>query len=320
MKNLLILKGTTVLLAIVAMTASMRAQTDSLQMDVTFTGNLELQLRDANKLPVNAQLREDSVMMPKIQYVLLPTRKNFDIGIKSITPAKINVEDRLQRLYRGYVKAGFGMWTTPLIDAYYTDGRSRKGAFGFSYKHLSSSGGVAADDSIPDGYSNNRFDFWGKYFFKKTALGGGLNWERNVTHWYGFDPQQLDSVTVDMDALKQRLNTVGGNVTFHTYGRDTLGMNYKGDLAVRGTRDLFGGRETNVDFTAGISEMVNTELYKVQFGVNYNQYNIVPEDSSLALIDRAQDNAVIKLVPTAFTVWQDLRAMAGMGLYLQARG
>lgn len=299
---------------------SANAQSDSLYMDVTFTGNLELQLRDANKLPVNPDLKTDSSAMTTIRYDLLPTRKNFSIGVKPIAPARINVEDRLQKLYRGYIKAGYGMWSTPLIDAYYTDGRSRKGSFGFSYNHLSSSGGVAADDSIPDGFSDNRFDFWGKYFFRKTALEGGVNWSRNVAHWYGFDPARVDAGDVDLNVLKQRLNTFGGNVRFHTYGRDTLGLNYRGDIAVRGTTDLFGGRETHVDVTTALSQVVDTERYQLQFGVNYNQFSSLPFTEAGEPERQVQDNAIIKLIPTAFTVWKDLRATAGMGLYLDARG
>ncbi|MDZ4822656.1 MAG: hypothetical protein SH856_04290 [Flavobacteriales bacterium] len=304
---------------LIAVSSQVSAQIDTLTSNYTFTGDLELKLRDANKLPVNAQLYEDSVKMMKIQYSLLPTRKNFNIEVKPITPAKINFEDKLQKLYRGYIKAGYGLWFTPLVDMYYTDGRSRKGAFGFSYNHLSSAGGVAVDDSIPDHFSDNRFDFWGKYFFKKTAFGGGVNWERNLTNWYGFNPELIDSAGISLPGLKQRLNTLGGNLTYHTYGRDSVGMNYKAEIAIRNTSDFLSGKETNVDLNVGVSELVETELYKVQFGVNYNQF-LNFEPALFDTMEHTEDNAIIKLVPTAFTVWNDLRVTAGLGFYLQARG
>jgi hypothetical protein len=306
----------------------------SLTQSAEFTGNLRLFLRDANKLSTQPLVKEQVSEMTSIRYTTLPTRKVALIDPKLIPAAKINVDEKLAKLYRGYAKAGYGSYFTPLVDIYYTDGRSKKGTFGAHYQHLSSAGGVTPDDndSIPDHFSDNKAEIWGKYFLKKSAIQGGLSWERNVSHWFGFNQVQFnDSLPkLSMDSLRQRLNTYGGFVSYESHNRDSADLNYAFDLGLRNTADTYEGNETFVDFSARGSKLINTELSSAEFGVNYNSFNFIGPnvlatgiifDAQDSVIQaRNQDNAIIRLVPTAQTVWRGLRAKLGMGLYIEARG
>ncbi|MCC6599197.1 MAG: hypothetical protein IT223_00820 [Crocinitomicaceae bacterium] len=239
-------------LVAVMMTLGATAQIDStLTQSAEFEGERRIFLRDANKLSTNPLVKEQVSEMTSIKYTTLPTRKIATIEPQLIKAAKINVDEKLGKLYKGYVKAGYGTFFTPIGDFFYTDGRSKNGTFGVHYQHLSSAGGVTPNDkdSIPDNFSDNKAEIWGKYFFQKSMIQGGFNWERNVYHWYGIDNNLFDASDsrVKMDQLKQRLNTFGGNASYQTYHRDTSELNYRFDLAIRGTNDLFKGRETNID-------------------------------------------------------------------------
>lgn len=314
-----------------------QAQRDTsitLSQSAEFTGNLRLFLRDANKLSTQPLVKEQIAEMTTVRYTTLPTRKVSLIDPKLIPAAKINVDEKLTKLYRGYFKGGYGTYFTPLVDAYYTDGRSKKGTYGIHYKHLSSAGAVTPndEDSIPDHYSDNKVEVWGKYFLKNGALDGGLFWERNVSHWYGFDQTMFKDTLpkLQMDSLKQRINTIGGNVGYRTANRDSADLNLAFDLALRNTTDLYAGKETFVDFAARGSKLINTELFSGEFGVNYNNFNsigpkvlatgIIYDAADSVIQNRGQDNAIIRLIPMAHTVWRDLRAKVGMGLYIEARG
>lgn len=307
------------------------AQRDStINMESQFEGELRLFLRDANKLSTTPLIKEQVVEMTEIKYTTLPTRKTFTIEPKPILAAKINVEEKLPKLYRGFVRAGIGTYGTLPVDLYYTDGRSKKGTFGVHYHFLRSAGLTQNDgDSIPDSFSDNRLEFWGKRFFKRTALEAGLEWERNVTHWYSFDNEVFRGDAVLLDSLRQRVNTFIGKVGFGTFERDSSEMNYRADLAIRGTSDLFMGGETNVDVSGKASKLINSELFSGELGVNYNNFNFngpnlgkfgVPLQDEGDVRDRQADNAVIRFVPMAHTVKGNLRAKVGLGIFLEARG
>lgn len=301
-----------------------------IDMESEFTGDRKIFLRDANKISTNPIIKEQVVEMTTIQYSTLPTRRTVTIEPKPIAAAKINVEDKLPRLYRGYIRAGAGSYFTTPVDFYYTDGRSKKGTFGVQYHFLRSAGLSQNDgDSIPDSFSDNKIDVWGKRFFKKTTLQGGLDWERNVSHWYGFDNKKFTGSDVILDSLRQRMNTLGGHASFMTFNRDSAELNYRFDLAVRNTSDLFAGKETNVDWVASANKLMENELYNAEIGINYNTFKYVGPDlgkDGAPLIDengiesRSGDNAVIRIVPTVQTVWKDLRAKVGLGVYFEARG
>ncbi|MFN8699584.1 MAG: hypothetical protein ACK500_12315 [Flavobacteriales bacterium] len=311
----------------------MMAQRDTvLTQSAEFEGERKLFLRDANKLPNDAVIREQVSQMTTIKYSTLPTRKIATIEPQLIQAARVNVDEKLAKLYRGYIKAGYGSYFTPLVDAYYTDGRSRRGEWGLHYQHLSSAGGVTPndEDTIDDHFSENRAELWGKHFFRKAVLNGNLNWERNMAHWYGFNNALFDAsdARLAMDSLRQRVNTFGGKVGYATFNRDSSDYNYSIDLSVRGTADLYDGKETNVDFVAKLSRLINTELFSGELGVNYNSFGYFGPDlgpQGNILMDEGQfrnrrwDNSVIRLIPMAQTVWRDLRAKVGMGLYIEGR-
>ncbi|MFZ4786364.1 MAG: hypothetical protein ACOYLH_12875 [Flavobacteriales bacterium] len=299
-------------------------------MEGEFTGERKLFLRDANKISTSPLIKEQVVEMTTIQYSTLSTRRTVTIEPKPIAAAKINVEDKLPRLYRGYIRAGGGSYFTVPIDFYYTDGRSKKGTFGVKYHFLRSAGlNRNDDDSIPDSFSDNKVDLWGRRFFKKNTLEGGFGWERNVTHWYGFDNTRFTDADIVADSLRQRMNTFSGNASFMTFNRDSADINYRFDLAIRGTADLFEGKETNVDWIVKANKLMGTELFDAELGINYNTFSFFGPDmgaKGIPLIDeegaekRSTDNAVIRFNPSAQTVKGNLRAKVGFGFYLEARG
>lgn len=307
------------------------AQRDStINMESQFEGERKLFLRDANKLSTVPLIKEQVMDMTTIQYSTISTRKTVTIEPKPILPARINVEDKMPRLYRGYARAGYGTYGTVPADFYFMDGRSKKGTYGIHYHLLRSSGlSLNDNDSIPDRFSDNRIELWGRRFLNKHILEGKLDWERNVSHWYGFDNKRFTSNDVYLDSLRQRLNTFGGALSYATFNRDSAELNYRFDLAIRGTKDLYDGSETNVDWVATASKLINTELFSADIGINYNSFKYMGPDIGkfgVPILDeddvrgRNWDNAVIRLVPTAQTVWGDLRAKVGMGLYIEARG
>lgn len=300
-------------LALIA-SASAYAQSDSLEMDVTFTGTTVLTLSDAFKISTWPEERVSIVEIPPIKYSLIPNKLSVNIEPKLIKPAKINIEEKLKKLYRGYVRAGFGLYSTPLAELYYMDGRSRNGTFSIHAKHLSSSGEMAFADSIPDGFSDNEVHLWGKRFIKKHALEGGFDWERNMMHYHGFNPEINTDASIDN--LKQFYNNIDGFVNLTSFFRDSSKVNYQGELKFYNYSDNFKGVENSIDFSAHGRRYLNSELFSVDLDIDYFDFKYFDRQEDE---QNNYDNVIIGLTPQASTSHDKWRVAVGMGLYIDSR-
>jgi hypothetical protein len=324
------MKNIFAIMATVLCALSATAQVDKeINYDAELEGNRRLYLRDANKISVVPQTKDSVMQMTTIQYTTIPTPKTVTIDPKPIPAAKINVDEKLGYLYRGYIKAGYGTYNTLPIDFYYTDGRSKKGSYGVHYQLLRGDG-VALDDkdSIPDRYSDNRAEVWGKWFMKRTQLLGSVNWERNVNHWYGLDlKNNYEGPRLDSMDFKQRMNTFGGSVSYLTYQRDTGEFNFEGKMGIRGSKDIYNNKENNFDLLLHGRTLKDNTLYSMDVGFNYNSFSYFGPDmlgngrvDDPTFKDRNWDNMVLKFIPTASTTWKGLRAKVGAGIYIEGRG
>ncbi len=321
MKALKTMNKRLLILGLILSTSSiaLQAQQDEtdppMDMDVTFVGDLELFIRDANKINGVPKTRESMDELPPIGYSLIPNKMNAEIEVLPITAAKVNVEEKLKKLYRGFVKGGFGLYTTPLLEVYYTDGRSRKGTYGIEAKHISTAGGVAVDDSIPDGFSHNSIHLWGKKFLDKHALTGGFTYDRQVVNYYGFSPDSFP--LVDTDNIKQRFNLVeieGGLVSYH---RDSTKLNYDVGLKFYNYGDIKDGSENNIDVAGLFRKKMNNEIYKLNVGLNYNNFSF---NSLKDSTKTTRDNAILRIEPMAYTTRGNLQVSLGMSLMLDGTG
>ena len=89
------------------------SQTDTLQMDVTFVGNRQMEVRDAVKLSSWPTSRPLSVSKPILSYELLSRRMQFVPQMTPVEATRLRVDPSLSRLYRGYVRAGGGLRALP---------------------------------------------------------------------------------------------------------------------------------------------------------------------------------------------------------------
>src|SRR5690606_13867466 len=117
----------------------------------------------------------------------------------TIQAARLRMRESLSRLYKGYVRGGIGLYTTPLAEIRYNSVRSRNSAFGAHAKHFSSNGGI--NDVLKNSYSDNLVDVWGRKFFKEHEGTLGARYERNMVHYYGFSEDSLESLIENNENL-----------------------------------------------------------------------------------------------------------------------
>ena len=158
------------------------------------------------------------------------------------------------------VKAGFGNYTSPYGEFFVNNTYSRSYAVGGHLKHHSYLGKIK-NWAYP-GNSENLVDFYGKKFFKKTEVGGGLGYKRNVWHYYGFKPDDYPVQPLDKDMYKQRFNLINADVYFKTnHHPDSLKLNYLADLKYYYLNDFYKTSENVIDLTGDINK--DLHLFKI---------------------------------------------------------
>lgn len=256
------------------------AQPGHTSMDII--GSYRPRIPDVQKILEQPSIVDSGLTKFPIDYELHSRRVNTAYEVDPIKAANMRGE-KLSKLYNGYVRGGFGTYTTPYGELFYTSGRSKKFSSGVHYRHLSSSGQLA--DVGYSGFSQNDLNLFGKSFIKKSTLSGGLDYSRNVVHYYGFNTNPIDpkwdSLDVDKvfnlerDGIRQRYQLVQARVGLNDiYPVDSMATKYMGGMKYYNYRDRFNAEENMFGMLGQASFYYKTYDVFVRGGFDYFKYQV----------------------------------------------
>lgn len=305
-KNSLMKKNKTILLIVFSFFTSVVIAQDILPED-TFVVVTKYNpvLSDAFKIKDNPTIKDDSKIIPSLKYNFLNKKIPVSFTPELIKPAKIKGEP-LVKLYNGYAKLGLGTNLTPLAELYYNNNRSKKYAFGFYGKHLSSTGITKIDHSE---YSDNHLELFGKKFLKKYTLYSKFGYDRNVIHHYGFPSENSFSIA-NKDSIKQRFNLFNASAGVRRNYTDTNQVDYDFNVDYHNLTDLLDVSEDHITIDGNLSKYHRKELYQLGATVNYNDLNNIVDSSS---------NLTIALNPQISTIAKKWRFNIGLGLFINSK-
>ncbi|MFM7103882.1 MAG: hypothetical protein ACKOW8_00050, partial [Flavobacteriales bacterium] len=285
--------------------ADLFAQRDSsFTYEAVVEGNRKILLRDATKINSYPIVRDSVVRIPTIQYNLIPVSVENKFAPADIPATRIQMDEKLPYLYRGYVRAGIGNFFTTPLELGYASGRSKKGEVGVKYQLYRSSGLDLEDNSIPDDVTDQNAAVWGNYFLKnKLRIGGNVNWNRNAYHYYGLNSEAFNLNSEAFKKLyanpsqldfRQRINTFDVRSHLTTFERDTGNFNFAVEAGYRNTSNISGGKENQVDLSGSVRKLRNDALFKIDGGFIYNAFSrVVPEvPTALSFEDILNDNFI----------------------------
>ena len=242
-------------LIILAFGGISKAQKDSV---VLIKAN-EPTISDAFKINDNPRINDTTVEKLNLNYHINPKLYPTTFDVDPIKPAKMTGEP-LVKLYRAFIKAGFGTKTTPLAEIDYDNLRSTTSAFGFYYDHLSSSGKIK-NYGYP-GFSDNKAGVDAKRFYRQHTFTADIDYTRNVVHYYGFNKNVYDTLPdypnlSKKDSIKQRFAKIGGKFNFFSTYKDSTKLNHAFSLQYYHLSDLYNASENYINFSASADEKVN---------------------------------------------------------------
>ncbi len=284
----------------------------------------DAQKKDLRPEPIDTILPERPV-----KFDVLTVKATIPAKVDSLAAASLNVKQSQQKLYKGFVKAGFGLYTTPLGELYYDQARSRDNAWGLHVKHLSSAGGL--NDVGPSRYSYNNVDGYYTQFLRNHEVGGRLTYDRRRVSYYGFDATDSvltlqDQVAGLEDDRKQLYNDIGFAARIRSLYKDSTLIAHDVGLEVHAYSNLSGSRETNMRLTADLSKAEQGDRLGLGILIDNNAYRgelrngLFGEVRSTSLGDLRTNGTLIGLTPSITRHGDNYMVRIGAGVYIDAQG
>ena len=282
-------------------------QTDTLEMDVTFVGSRQMEVRDAVKLSSWPSAKALSSDKPQLSYELLSKRLQFTPVMTPVEATRLRVDPALSRLYRGYVRGAVGTRGTTLLDASFTDLRSRDGSWGALLHHAATN----SPSSLLTGRINeNSLDAWASRFIGKEKVSVRANAGRNRVLLYGFDSLGVDDDLRETSAPAVVWSHERVQANFKSHHKDSTAFNHSANLSLGWMRNNRDTRERSVTFDVSGTQFFGELKGQLDLEVQLDRYGF---DSSPTF-----NQAIVAFEPSASARRGPFAARAGLGMAIDA--
>lgn len=224
---------------------------------------------DANKINVMPKINDSVTIKPNVQYNVVPTAMNVEYQVNPINAAKM-VSMPVAKLYKSYMKLGFGNYATPEADLYINSLRSKTHTLGLLFQHRSSAGNVTLENDKDGyaGYSNTSGELFGKRFLKSSYLYGNLGFNSNKVYDYGYNTRLIRDTTLEKGDIRQNyfgFRFKGGVQSTLT---DTTKLNYHAEIGYNYFQDRFTHRENNLNLNGQFFQQLKRGLFGLNTSLN----------------------------------------------------
>lgn len=214
---------------------------------------------DAFKIKSNPLLNaSDSIKKYPVDYRIF----SFPVA-STFTPSKGKAKNITRepqpRLYENYVSAGFGNYSSPLLEAYIHTSSTRDNDFGVFLKHNSSKDGVK-NALLDTKFSTSDIAVYYKQFDRDYDWKIDAGYQRKQHNFYGIpNSVNFDTTFFDNVDLTQTFNTinVGGAVNFYDYFLTNVTAN------ISNFTDAFDSNEIHILIKPTLELPISTELINI---------------------------------------------------------
>lgn len=275
-------------------------------------------ISDAFKINFNPSIEDTLQVNIEFDYLIHPVQIPVRFDMEPLNAARMRGEP-LAKLYKGYVKAGIGNYSTPYLEGFYNTLRSNEYHYGVHVKHMSSGGGI--DDYAHSGYSENAINLFGKRFFRNHTLHAHLDYERDMVHFYGFKPEDFPDQDfieeLEQSDYRQRFNFVSPGVSFKSNYLDSAKLQHSFKLDYHYLGDSYDASEHKLGFRANLQKSLmedpmgfaDRQTFNLDMDIDYYNNN--------TLLDTAH-TALFKIAPTLSSTFKDFRFHVGVNASVQA--
>ena len=266
-------------------------------------------ISDAFKINLNPKIEDTIVEAPKLNYSINSVKMKTSFDLEPIKPGRMLAEP-LDKLYNSYLKAGFGNYVTPYAEYFFNSLRSKDYNTGFHIKHISSNASEGIDDYNNSNYSNTEVNVYGKYFLQNCTVFGDVNNNRDVVHYYGYEPGVSETTQKNEDK-KQRFSLVEFNAAIMGNHHDASHLDDGLTLKVYNLSDLFRAKENYIALNGFVSKNVSfmstAKDQKLMLTGDLKYYNDINDFTNTGTTN-------YKIIPQLLTDFDKIKVNLGLNI------
>ena len=280
------------------------------------------QVEPATRITSNPKLIDTVITHKAIEYPLLTMKHETSIKLEPIVAAnvKVSADNKLPKLFNGYVKAGISSPLMPVAELYYNNTRSRKYVYGLNIKHLSSFGEIKK--YAPAQFDKTAYSAFGGIKELTYSVMGDVHFDN-----YGVNRYGVLNPKVNLDSTEQRFKELGGSITFMSNRMDSLRLNYS--MQVKGYQlsdakpkdkifSSFYGNESNFASINNFWYRKNNNLFAADIHLISNHFTYGTNGKVMNVLDSAKDisNTIFSIKPsiTSYAKANRLKVQVGMDI------
>lgn len=284
------------------------ANSQDIKKDVHVVKPYKPSVSDANKINVLPGINDTTTFRPSFNYSIVPAKLNTSYELRPISAARM-VAEPISRLYKSYLKLGYGNYSTPLLELDISNLRSKNLQYGVLMHHLSSGGKLklANGDKVFAGYGNNDVSLFGKKIYRRSEWTGNIDFSSKSVYYYGYDADTVRIPPPEKKDIKQNFIRLGARTEIASIHPDSNHFNYNITARYQYIRDRFENAEHGIHLSAFTERFRRDNLIGANSGVDF--YNTTPSiDSSY--------NAVLRFNPYFSRKSDEWKFVLGFNTYL----
>ncbi len=262
-------------------------------------------------------------------YYITPQQPDLTFAPSPLEPAKL-ANDPMKRLYRDYLKVGFGYPITPLIELSIHNPDNRKYSYGLNVHHFSSWANQIGEKMKKYAYgptSNTKAHLFFNTFFKNQTLYSSLSYNHKLAMLYGFNRDSLAYIP-DLDHYyRKEFRDTLNNSYHHLRAEIGLRSNYtledrKFKQDVRLNYDLVSTFQKDMENHVGVRsyfaydarflKISGTQNYRLDF--NFDFFNDQFNDLDSLAQKRKDYSVLIEFKPTINFSIKEYHLLLGAGV------
>ena len=228
-------------------------------------------------------------------YYITPQKVDVTFSPSPIKAMKIAPEP-MKRLYRNFIKVGFGYPLTPLAELSIHNGSNKKNSFGLNIHHFSSWAQPIGKTMKQYTYyptSDTKSEFFFSRFFKKQTLYSSIGYNHQSARYYGFKIAETPLPTYysgDLyeDSLKTHFHHVRAEIGLRSnYNLDERALkqdvriNYDGIFTRHHDMENHIGLTSFFAYDARWLKISGSQLYRLNLNFDYYNNKYGPVGDSL---------------------------------------
>ena len=269
--------------------STLYAQRDTARKQtIDITSSYQPVLRNAVKINFSGSQLAADTSRPSLSYNIPSQNLFYAYQPISLRPLALVQDSNLYLGGRNYLKAGFGMYSTPLVEAGLSFGDGKKSLVNLNGSYIASKGN---DIQFQD-YSMLKVKATGSVFTPKNEVYAGAAVSVDNYYLYGYDQA---SFTLQKTDVGQQFQSFDVMVGARNISEGPAGINYNPNLQVGFFTNKDKLSETSIVIDLPASKKINDELHiklsaKGDF-TNYATKNFAPSNITFA-------NNIISIAPS----------------------